>query len=153
MQEQSEDLAAAQASLAAAVGKLFDDAMQEWQRRARRNQLLEGLQACGAQNAAEPAQVEAQGESTSSLILHQEGLSAFLEDARIPTISRYVSFGSGGPAGANAAGRLLSILATAHLAGLNVYRYLLDWLDACARNEEQGHPGLRRLPPPQAGGD
>ena len=97
----------------------------------------------------------AQGKATSSLVLHQEGLSAFLEDPRIPmdnngserilrgpAISRHVNFGSGGPAGAKAARCLLSMLATAHLAGLNVYRYLLDWLDACARNEGQAPADL-----------
>ena len=60
---------------------------------------------------------------------------------RSPAAGRNCSDSLGQP-GKHGAGRLLSILATAHLAGLNVNRYLLDWLDACARNEGQAPADL-----------
>ena len=155
LQDQAGDFAAAQARLQASLGKLFDDALQEWQRLASRYQVLQALRPSGGRAGAELAQLEAQGKATASLILHQEGLSVFLEDPGIPmdnnlsertlrgpVISRRLSFGSGGPAGAKTAGRLLSVLHTAQLAGLNPYSYMLDWLDACARNRGQAPSDL-----------
>jgi len=53
---------------------------------------------------------------------------------RGPAIARYVCFGSGGPAGATATGRLWTVLGTEELNGLNVYRYRLDYLEASAHN-------------------
>ncbi len=149
LEHQAEDFEAAQASLKASLGKLFDDALQEWRHLVARYELLIALPS-GGRTGAERAQVEAQGKATASLILRKAGLSVFLEDPAIPmdnnysertlrgpVISRRLSFGSGGPAGAETAGRLLSVLQTAKQVGLNPYRYMLDWLDACARNRGQ----------------
>ncbi len=149
LQDQAEDFEAAQASLQASLGKLFDDALQEWRSLVARYEMLIAVPS-GGRTGAELAQVEARGKATASLILHKAGLSVFLEDPAIPmdnnyaertlrgpVISRRLSFGSGGPAGAETAGRLLSVLQTARVAGLNPYRYMLDWLDACARNRGQ----------------
>ncbi len=61
---------------------------------------------------------------------------------RGPVISRRLSFRSGGPAGAKTAGHLLSVPQTAKQAGLNPYRYMLDWLDACACNRGQAPSDL-----------
>ncbi len=109
MQGQAEDCAAAQASLEASFGELFDDALQAWQRLVARYELLEGLQPSAGRTGAELAQVAAQGKATASLIQHQEGPSVFLEDPGIPTdnnrsewtlrgpvISRQRRFGPGG---------------------------------------------------------
>ncbi len=155
MQGQAEDCAAAQASLEASFGELFDDALQAWQRLVARYELLEGLQPSGGRTGAELAQVAAQGNPTASLIQHQEGPSVFLEDPGIPmdnnrsewtlrgpVISRQRRFGPGGPARAKTAGRLLSVLQTARVAGLNPYRCPQDWLDAYARNRGQAPSDL-----------
>ncbi len=154
LEHQAEDFEAAQASLKASLGKLFDDALQEWRSLVARYELLIAVPS-GGRTGAERAQVEAQGKATASLIVHEAGLSVFLEDPAIPmdnnysertlrgpVISRRLSFGSGGPAGAETAGRLLSVLQTAKQAGLNAYRYMLDWLDACARNRGQAPSDL-----------
>ena len=85
-----------------------------------------------------------------ALLSHQESLSRFVADPRIPldnnaservrrgpVIARSTSFGSGGPDGARAAGLLFGVLATVRIAGLNPYAWMLDWLAACARNGGQ----------------
>ena len=66
LQDQSEEFAAAQASLAASLEKLFGDALQQWQDLARRYEFLEGLQAGGGRTSAEMTRVAAQGKATSS---------------------------------------------------------------------------------------
>ncbi|MDE0104661.1 MAG: hypothetical protein OXN89_19980 [Bryobacterales bacterium] len=85
---------------------------------------------------------------------------------RGPVTWRYVCLGSGGPNGAKAAGPLLSVMQTAHWAGLNPYRYMLVWLNVCEGNRGQAPADLspwlpweidkRRMealrPPPHTGG-
>ena len=103
-----------------------------------------------SRHGAELARVDAQGRALGALLSHRESLSRFVADPRIPldnnlservlrgpVIARYTSFGSGGPDGARAAGRLFGVLATVRLAGLNPYTWMLDWLAACARHGNQ----------------
>ncbi|MDE0104660.1 MAG: hypothetical protein OXN89_19975 [Bryobacterales bacterium] len=78
LREQSEEFAAAQASLAASLEKPLEDALQQWQDLARRYELLERLQAGGGRTTAEMTRVAPQDKATSSSILHGEGLSVFL---------------------------------------------------------------------------
>ena len=61
---------------------------------------------------------------------------------RRPVIGRYATFGSGGPARAEAAGPLFGVFAAIRLAGLNPYAWALDYLAACARNGGRPPPRL-----------
>ena len=61
---------------------------------------------------------------------------------RGPAIWRCVCLDSSGPNGAKAAASLLSVMQTAHMAGLNPYQYMLVWLNACARNRGQAPADL-----------
>ncbi len=54
-------------------------------------------------------------------------------------ISRYLSFGSGGPYGAKTVGLLLGVVQTVRMAGLNAYTWVHDWLGH-ARATVASHP-------------
>ena len=80
-----------------------------------------------------------------SLLRHRDGLTTFVDNAatdnnaaerglRGLAISRKLSFGSQSVDGARLAGMLYSIFGTLDMAGVSPYRWLLDYLDACARH-------------------
>ncbi len=88
-----------------------------------------------------------------SLLRHRDGLTVFVDNADVPmdnnpaerglrglAIGRKLSFGSHSVDGAQLAGMLYSIFGTLEMAGVSPYRWLLGYLDACARH---------RGPPPE----
>ena len=141
-----------QRELEAVVEALFRSAQQEASQRAA--EWI--LQSWAAQpDGAALARLDAQERVLNSLLQHREGLIRFVSDPRIPldnnaaeralrgpVIARHTSFGSGGPDGARAAGLLFGILQTVRLAGLNPYAWMLDWLQACAREGGQAPRNL-----------
>ena len=153
VQQQGAEFVEAQQRLAAALKELFDAAAQEVVGLARQ---WEKLDAGLTRDGTELARVNAKGKALVSLLTHERGLCTFLDDPRVPmdnnlpertlrgpVISRYLSFGSGGPQGAKTAGLLLGVLETVRLAGLNAYTWVHDWLEACARNRGQPPADLR----------
>ena len=144
LEEQSAEFGRVQRQLEAAVAGLFEQAGKEGLERWLE---WEVLHLDPQRDGAAVARVNAQGRVLGSLLGHREGLERFVGDPRIPmennlaermlrgpVIARYTSFGSGGPAGARAAGLLFGVCATLRLAGLNPYTFVLDYLRACARN-------------------
>ena len=153
LRQQGAGFAELQQRLAAELKGLFDAAAQEVIGLARE---WEKLDAGLTRDGGELARVNAKGKALVSLLTHERGLCVFLDDPRVPmennlsertlrgpVISRYLSFGSGGPNGAKTAGLLLSVLETVRLAGLNAYTWVHDWLEACARNRGQPPADLR----------
>ena len=140
--EQGAAYRAADARLRAACAALFERARQE---RDKRFDEWERAEAAG--QGAACARIDAQGRALNSLLGHAEGLQVFLDDPRIPldnnaaeralrgpVISRYTSFGSGSPEGAEMAATMFTVFGTLRAAGLNAWTWLLDYLRACARN-------------------
>ena len=153
LQQQGAEFAELQQRLAAGLKGLFDAAAKEVIDLARQ---WEKLDAGLTRDGADLARVNAKGKALVSLLTHERGLCVFLDDPRVPmennlsertlrgpVISRYLSFGSGGPNGAKTAGLLLGVLETVRLAGLNTYTWVHDWLEACARNRGQPPTDLR----------
>ena len=118
--------------LAGAVEAFFAKAEKE------RNELPEG---------------KAQRAPLDSLLRHRDGLTVFVDNAAVPmdnnaaerglrgiAIGRKLSFGSQSVDGARLAGMLHSVFGTLEMAGVSPYRWLLDYLEACARH---------RGPPPE----
>ena len=120
------------AGLAAELKGLFDPAAlevvgltREWER------LSAGL----TRDGADLARMNAKGKASVSLLVHERGLCAFLDDPRADeeqsleedlastrdlVISRNLSFGPGGPNGAKTAG-LLGVLEAVRMVGLSAY--------------------------------
>ena len=87
-----------------------------------------------------------EGKPLRSLLNHREGLSVFLDRPRVPldnnlaerllrgpAIGRRLSFGSDSETGARFTALMYSVTGTLRLNGLDVPRWLADWLAACAR--------------------
>ena len=87
-----------------------------------------------------------EGKPLRSLLNHREGLSVFLDRPRVPldnnlaerllrgpAIGRRLSFGSDSENGARFTALMYSVTGTLRLNGLDVSRWLADWLAACAR--------------------
>ena len=92
-----------------------------------------------------------EGKPLRSLLNHREGLSVFLDRPRVPldnnlaerllrgpAIGRRLSFGSDSETGARFTALMYSVTGTLRLNGLDVPRWLADWLAACA--EGGGRP-------------
>ena len=88
-----------------------------------------------------------QAKPLRSLVRHREGLSVFLNDPAIlpdnntaerefrdAVIGRKLSFGSDSETGAELTATMYSVFGTVTRNGLNVGRWLKDYLDACAGN-------------------
>ena len=88
-----------------------------------------------------------EGRALRSLVNHREGLSVFVDRPQVPmdnnlverilrtpVIGRRLSFGSDSETGARLAALMYSVIATLLLNGIDVLRWLEDWLAACARN-------------------
>ena len=107
---------------------------------------LSGLfAAAGSQLARLPPEA-AEGKPLRSLLNHREGLSVFLDRPRVPldnnlaerllrgpAIGRRLSFGSDSESGARFTALMYSVTGTLRLNGIDVPRWLDDWLAACAR--------------------
>ena len=92
-----------------------------------------------------------EGGPLRSLLNHREGLSVFLDRPRVPldnnlaerllrgpAIGRRLSFGSDSEDGARFTALMYSVTGTLRLNGIDVPRWLADWLAACA--EGGGRP-------------
>ena len=100
--------------------------------------------AAGSQLARLPADAK-EAAPLRSLLNHREGLSVFLDRPRVPldnnfaerllrgpAIGRRLSFGSDSVAGARFTALMYSVFGTLRLNGINVRRWLEEWLAACA---------------------
>jgi len=143
LEDQPESYREAQLQLEKAAADLFGTAGEEHKqytsdREAERNSQRP--------NGTRLARLNRQVNLTAILVNSEEGLSRFLDDPRIPpdnnaservlrrpVISRHTSFGSGGPDGARVVGIMFGVFATVRLAGLNLYAWVNDYLEACAR--------------------
>lgn len=85
-----------------------------------------------------------------SLLNHREGLCVFLDNPRVPmdnnlaervlrgaAIGRALSFGSDSETGARFTAMMYSVTGTVAMNGLDVRRWLGEWLNACADNGGQ----------------
>ena len=83
----------------------------------------------------------------SSLISHREGLSVFVGAPQVPmdnnlaergirpaVITRKIAYGSQSEGGAQLMSCLYSVMETLRINGINTYRWLVDYLEACAAN-------------------
>ena len=82
-----------------------------------------------------------------SLVNHRDGLSVFLDRPEVPmdnnlaervlrgpAIGRRLSFGSDSATGARFTALMYSVVGTLNLNGIDVLRWLEEWLAACAAN-------------------
>ena len=117
---------AAQGELEAAVGRLFADAEAE----------LAGL-----------SDKALRAKPLRSLLNHREGLCAFIDKPQVPmdnnraelalrgvVIGRHLSFGSDSEKGAKFTAMMYSVAGTLALNGIDVRRWLEEWLKVCAKN-------------------
>ena len=90
-----------------------------------------------------------------SLLKHRQGLSVFLERPDVPmdnnfaertlrgaVIGRRLSFGSDSEAGARLTALMYSVVETLALNGIDVRRWLQEWLKACAAHGGRAPPDL-----------
>ena len=117
---------AAQRALEAALTRLFADAETE----------LAGL-----------ADTARRAKALRSLVNHRKGLSVFVDKAQVPmdnnraeralrgaVIGRRLSFGSDSEHGAELTAMMYSVVGTLAMNGIDVRRWLEQWLNACAHN-------------------
>ena len=117
---------AAQRALEAALTRLFADAEAE----------LAGL-----------ADTARRAKALRSLVNHRKGLSVFVDKAQVPmdnnraeralrgaVIGRRLSFGSDSEHGAELTAMMYSVVGTLAMNGIDVRRWLEQWLNACAHN-------------------
>ena len=126
LERQTPEFDAAQGELNRAVDDLFADAEAE----------LAGLSAKALR--AKPLR---------SLLNHREGLSVFVDHPQVPpdnnraelalrsaVIGRQLSFGSDSETGARFTAMMYSVAGTLAMNGIDVRRWLEEWLTACAKN-------------------
>ena len=126
LERQTPEFDAAQGELNKAVDDLFTDAAAE----------LAGLSAKALR--AKPLR---------SLLNHREGLSVFVDRPQVPpdnnraelalrsaVIGRQLSFGSDSETGARFTAMMYSVAGTLAMNGIDVRRWLEEWLSACAKN-------------------
>ena len=126
LERQTPEFDAAQGELNKAVDDLFADAEAE----------LAGLSAKALR--AKPLR---------SLLNHREGLSVFVDHPQVPpdnnraelalrsaVIGRQLSFGSDSKTGAKFTAMMYSVAGTLAMNGIDVRRWLEEWLTACAKN-------------------
>ena len=107
---------------------------------------LGGMFAAAEHQLARLSPEASEGGPLRSLLNHRQGLSVFLDRPRVPldnnlaerllrgpAIGRRLSFGSDSESGARFTALMYSVTATLRLNGLDVPRWLADWLAACAR--------------------
>ena len=88
-----------------------------------------------------------EGKTLRSLVNHRDGLSVFVDRPEVPmdnnlaervlrgpAIGRRLSFGSDSETGARFTAPMYSVVSTLNLNGIDVLRWLEDWLAACAAN-------------------
>ena len=108
------------------------------------------LFALAERELAGPAGSDRRSKALNSLVRHREGLSVFLDRPwvpmdnnlaeriqRGPVIGRKLSFGSDSLDGARFSAAMHGIFATLRMNGIDVRRWLDDWLSACAGNGGQ----------------
>lgn len=121
---------AAQRALETALARLFADAETE----------LAGL-----------ADTARRAKALRSLVHHRKGLSVFVDKPQVPmdnnraeralrgaVIGRRLSFGSDSEHGAELTAMMYSVVGTLAMNGIDVRRWLEEWLTACAKHG--GHP-------------
>ena len=114
-------------------------------RRLRRE--VDRLFALAERELAGPAGSDRRSKALNSLVSHRGGLSLFLDRPRVPmdnnlaeriqrgpVIGRKLSFGSDSLEGARFSAAMQGILGTLRMNGIDVRRWLDDWLSACAGN-------------------
>ena len=107
------------------------------------------LFACAHKECAGPAGSDRRAKALASLIRHRDGLCVFVDHPQVPmdnnvaermqrgpVIARKLSFGSDSLEGARFSAMMYGIMGTVEMNGLDVRRWLEDWLSACA-----GHGG------------
>ena len=115
-----------------------------------KRELKEALDSVFAQAERELAALPAkarEGKALRSLLKHREGLSVFVDRPQVPmdnnaaeralrgaVIGRRLSFGSDSEEGADFTAMMYSVVATLALNGIDVVRWLEEWLAACAEN-------------------
>ncbi len=110
------------------------------------SEALGGMFAASERQLARLSPKAREGGPLRSLLNHREGLSVFLDRPRVPldnnlaerllrgpAIGRRLSFGSDSESGARFTALMYSVTGTLRLNGLDVPRWLADWLAACAR--------------------
>ena len=126
LERQRPEFDARQRELQAAVARLFADAEAE----------LAGL-----------SDKARRARALRSLVNHREGLSVFVDRAQVPmdnnkaelalrsaVIARHLSFGSDSERGARFTAMMYSVAGTLSMNGIDVRRWLGEWLTACANN-------------------
>ena len=95
-----------------------------------------------------------------SLLNHREGLGVFVDNPRVPmdnnfaermlrgaVIGRRLSFGSDSEHGARLTALMYSVVETLALNGVDVRRWLAEWLKVCAANGGRAPPDLSQWLP------
>ena len=126
LERQTPEFAAAQGALKDAVDSLFADAEAE----------LAGL-----------SDLALRAKPLRSLVNHRDGLSVFVDRPYVPpdnnraelalrsaVIGRRLSFGSDSERGAKFTAMMYSVVGTLVMNGIDVRRWLEEWLTACAKN-------------------
>ena len=134
LEQQSQEFQAAHRRLQAEFDALFFHAQRE----------LDAL-AAAAEKQPEPSAPDPRLQPLQSMLNHREGLEVFLARPYIAldnnaaeralrrlVIGRKLSFGSHSEDGAALQGLLLSVFATLDMAGINLWRWLEEFLGECA---------------------
>ena len=137
--ERGEGFAAVQRELESELAALFATAERE----------LKGLDEAARQAAP-----------LRSLLNHREGLSVFVDNPQVPmdnnlaertlrgaVIGRRLSFGSDSEHGARLTALMYSVVETLALNGVDVRRWLAEWLKVCAANGGRAPPDLSQWLP------
>ena len=107
----------------------------------------DGLFANAERELAELPDGAREAKPLRSLVNHREGLCVFLDKPQVPmdnniaeralrrpVIGRLLSFGSDSENGALLTARMYSIIGTLKMNGIDVLRWLEEWLETCAAN-------------------
>ena len=118
------------------------DAAQEALKKA-----LDGLFSDAERELSELPDKAREGKALRSLVNHRDGLSVFLDRPMVPmdnnlaerllrgpAIGRRLSFGSDSKDGARFTAMMYSVVGTLKMNGIDILRWLEEWLTACAKN-------------------
>ena len=116
---------------------------------------LESLFATAEGELAALEEAAIEGQPLRSLLNHRAGLCVFLERPDVPmdnnfaertlrgaVIARRLSFGSDSEAGARFTALMYTVMETLALNGIDVHRWLREWLSACAAQGARAPPQL-----------
>ena len=116
---------------------------------------LESLFATAEGELAALEEAAIEGKPLRSLLNHRAGLCVFLERPDVPmdnnfaertlrgaVIGRRLSFGSDSEAGARFTALMYTVMETLALNGIDVHRWLREWLSACAAQGARAPPQL-----------